>query len=121
MALVDVNSFVCTPSSLLASTPCLKCLSEHEMLAVIVGILAIGVGKTNAEAMSDSACFTCMSRKQMLQAIVTILGNQLLGDEHTPQEVVDTYHCLVCATDTQLLAAILQMLCSDVSISLTQR
>lgn len=121
MALVDTNAYVCTPSSLLASTPCLQCLSEHEYLAVIVGIMAISAGKTTAEAMTDSNCFACgMSRKQMLQAVVTILGNQLLGERYSAQDVVDSYHCLVCATDTQLLAAILQMLCNDITLSVSQ-
>lgn len=120
MAFVPAVAFDCTPSSLLASSPCLKCLSEHEMLAVIVGLMGLAAGKANATIMSDSACFTCMSRKEMLQALVTKLGNDLLSDRYTVQEVIDQYHCLVCATDQQLLAAIMQLLCADLTVSVSQ-
>ncbi len=88
------------------------------MWAVIVGLIALATGKTNAQVMSDSACFTCLSRKQMLQALVTKLGNDLLGEEHTVSEVVDQFHCLVCATDQQLFAAMLQLLCAELTISI---
>lgn len=121
MALINqAEAFDCTPSSLLASTPCLKCLSEHEMIAVIVALMALAAGKTIPEVMSDGACFTCLSDKEMLQALVTKLGNDLLGERYTVQDVIDTYHCLVCAPDKQLRAAILQMLCADFTVSLTQ-
>lgn len=112
MAVIDLpQAYTCTPSSLLASTPCTKCLSEHELLAVLVGIFGLYVEKTIPQIMEDSACFTCMSKKQMLQALVTIFGNQLLGDSVSPSEVIDDYHCLVCATDKQLMAALLQIWC----------
>lgn len=120
MAFIPAVAFDCTPSSLLASSPCLKCLSEHEMLAVIVGILGLSAGKTNAEILSDSACFTCMSKKEMLQALVTKLGNDLLSDRYTVQDIIDQYHCLLCANDTQLRAAIIQLLCADLTVSVTQ-
>lgn len=110
--LADPQAYECTPSSLLASTPCLKCLSEHELLAVLVGILAIQAGKDIPTVMDESACFRCMSKKEMLQALVSIFGNSLLGEEHSAQDVVDDYHCLVCATDKQLQAALLKLLCS---------
>lgn len=115
--LADPQAYDCTPSSLLASTPCLKCLSEHELLAVLVGILALQANKTVATIMEESACFRCMSKKEMLQAIVTIAGNDFLGDANTAQDVIDEYHCLVCATDLQLRAALLKLLC-DVQITL---
>lgn len=117
----DPQGYDCTPSSLLASTPCLSCLSEHDMLAVIVGIFAVALDKTIPEIMDEGACFSCMSKKQMLQALATILGNQLLGEEHTAQEVIDEMHCLVCVPDQQLLAAILRMFCYYLTITPTQR
>ena len=117
MAFTETQAYVCTPSSMIDSSPCLSCLSEHEMLAVIVALIALATEKTTAEVMSDSACFTCLSRKQMLQALVTKLGNDLLGERHTVQEVIDSYHCLVCVPDQQLLAAILQQLCAELTVS----
>lgn len=113
-------AFTCTPSSMLESTPCVACLSEHEMLAVIVGILSLAAGKTVASAMEDSACFTCMSDKQLLQALVVKLGNDVLGERYTVQEVVDQFHCLVCATDKQLKASIMQLLCQNFTLTLGQ-
>ena len=106
-------AYDCDPSSLLASNPCLACLSEKELLAVLVGIIATANGDTPAEVMEASKCFTCMSKKQMLQALATILGNNLLGEGHSPQEVIDEQHCLVCATEQQLLAALLYQICND--------
>lgn len=104
---------------MLDSVPCLACVSEHEMLAIMVGILALAMNKTVAEAMADGACFACMSRKQMMQALVVLMGNNLLGERNTAEEVIEMTHCLNCAPDHQLLAAILQMLCS-ITIAPTQ-
>lgn len=114
------ESFQCTPSSMMASTPCLACLSEKEMLAVIVAILAIAAGKTIPEVVSDSACFTCLSDKQLLQSIITYLGNDLLGETVSAQDVVDQMHCLVCAPQKQLLAALVKLLCDNFTITLIQ-
>lgn len=111
-------AFDCEPDSLLASVPCLKCLSEKEMLASLAAILALAASKTNAQVISDSACFTCMSRKEMLQALVTKIANDLLGAEFSTQAVLDQMRCLVCATEKQLLAAILQMLCANFTLEL---
>ncbi len=113
-------AFDCTPSSMLASTPCLKCLSEKEMLAVIAALMAMAASKSIPEVISDGACFTCLSRKEMLQALVTKLGNDLLGERFSAQDVVEEMHCLVCATENQLLASILQMLCSEFTVSLDE-
>lgn len=109
--------FDCTPSSILASTPCVACLSEKELLAALVAIIAVSKSKTLKQVLEDSACFTCMSDKQLLQAIVVIFGNGLLGETHTIQEVIDEMHCLVCASDKQLKASLVQLLCEDVSLA----
>lgn len=114
------HSFECTPSSLLASTPCVKCLSIKELWAVIVAILAIDAGKTQPQVISDSACFTCLSEKQMLEAFVVLLGNAVLGSTTSLQTVIDEMHCLVCATDKQLHAAALKLLCDSFTISRSQ-
>lgn len=106
-------AYTCDPSSLLASSPCVSCLSEKEMLAVLVAILAMTVDKTIPEVMEDSSCFNCMSKKQMLQALVTIFGNELLGENATAQQVIDEMHCLVCVDEHKLLAAILQLICNN--------
>jgi hypothetical protein len=114
---IQTLEYECTPSSLLASSPCLACISEKEMLAVIVGIVAINTEQEIADIMKASACFTCMSKKQMLQALVTVLGNQLLGEETSAEEVVEDIKCLQCASEKQLLAAILYQFCSTFTLS----
>ena len=53
----------------------------------------------------------------MLQALVTILGDQLLGEETTPADVLDDIKCLNCASEKQLLAAILYQTCTNITIS----
>lgn len=113
MALITpARAFTCDPKSLLDSSPCLACLSEHEMLAALVGVLALAAGKTAAETMDESKCFTCLSDKQLLQALITKIGNDALGEGNTVQDVIDTFHCLVCATPKQLKAALIQQLCA---------
>lgn len=112
-----LHAFTCTPSSLLASTPCLACVSEKEMLAVLVGIFAISEGHTIADVMKDSACFTCMSKKQMLHGLTTLLGSEILGERTSVAEVKDTIRCLECASKHQLLAAILYLLCHSLENS----
>lgn len=112
-AIPDPVAYACTPSSLLASSPCLHCLSEKEMLGTILIILATKADTTAQAAIDDSACFTCMSRKQMLQGLVTILGSELLGQAETPAETLTELACIRCANETQILAAILKLLCSN--------
>lgn len=112
------RSFVCTPSSLLASSPCLGCLSETEMLATMVGIISLAVEKTIPAIMQGSACFGCMSKKDMLQALVTILGNDLIGENFTEQQILDQIKCVrQCSNEKQLLAALLYLLCNDVKFT----
>lgn len=103
------------------SEPCLQCLSEKELLAALVGILALALDKTFNQALTESACFTCMSEKQMLQAFVTLMGNYLLGENNTAADVVEQMHCLVCAPRHQLLAASLYLLCSGFTFTAEQQ
>lgn len=122
MAYIDIQprGFTCTPSSLLDSVPCLKCLSEKELLAALVGILALSLDKTFDEAIAESACFTCMSDKQMLEALVILMGNSLLGEGSSAADVVEQMHCLVCASKKQLLAASLYLLCTGFTFTADQ-
>jgi hypothetical protein len=112
----DPKEYTCTPSSLLASYPCLQCLSDHELLAVLIGILIYDSEYEDdiAGVMKDSACFTCMSKKQMFQAFATMMGSAIIGDEEGAMEkVVEEMKCLICATDKQLWAALLFLICSQ--------
>ena len=114
---IQEQAFTCTPSSLIASSPCLACLSEKEMIGALVGIAAISAEVEIPAVLKASACFDCLSKKQMLQALVTIAGNDLLGEETTPQEVIDDIVCLECAGEKKLLAALLYLLCNDIKFA----
>ena len=113
--------YVCAdgPSSLMKSVPCLPCLSVHEMLAALVGIMALAAGKTVPQVMESSKCWKCLNEKQILQAVVTIFGNQLLGARHTPADVAALTNCLKCVSDKELLAALSQLLCAEVTLTPT--
>lgn len=110
-------AFDCTPSSLLDSSPCLKCLSEKELLGVILAIIVSALGTTVAQALEDSKCFTCLSKKQMLQSLTTVLGNDLLGERYSQDAILADLACLRCSNETQLRAAILYLLCNDLTVS----
>ena len=109
--------YVCTPSSLLKSAPCVQCLSVKEMLAAIVAIFIISLETTPAQALKDSACFTCLSDSQMMQALVTIFGNNILGARSSEAEILAMLGCLRCASDKQLKAAALYLLCNGFEIN----
>jgi hypothetical protein len=122
MANMLVNkAYVCTPSSLMASNPCLACLSEKELLAALVGIFAIAHDLTIADILRNSACYTCLSKKQMLQALVTITGNNLLGESRTVPDVIAMIKCLECSNDKQLLAALLYLVCNDTGFTMEEQ
>lgn len=113
MALINLTpqAFTCTPSSLLDSVPCLKCLSEKELLAGILSIFLEEADEDADTALKEAACFNCMSRKQMLEGLTVLLGNNLLGEDFDPASLAAKFNCLRCTSDQQLLAAILYMLC----------
>lgn len=112
MAVITVRSFDCTPSSLLASAPCLGCVSEKEMLAAMLAIFATANNLDMATILKNSACYACMSKKDMLQAIVTVFGNELIGAEFSVQEIIDQMKCVRCGSEQQILAALLYMFCN---------
>ena len=112
--------YVCTPSSLLKSAPCVQCLSVKEMLAAIVAIFIISLETTPAQAFKDSACFTCLSDKQMMQGLVTVLGSNILGEGTSESEILAMLACLRCASDKQLKAAALYLLCNGFAIDKSQ-
>ena len=112
MANVTVpREYICTPSSLMNSSPCLACLSEKQMLAALLAIISLSTSQEVPTILKNSACFMCLSKKQMLQGLVTIMGNQLLGAEFSAEDVVARVKCLQCASQKQLTAALLYSFC----------
>jgi hypothetical protein len=114
------KAFDCTPSSLLASAPCLDCTSETEMLAVLVGIIALATDQNVQDVLKQSSCFSCppLSAKQIVQIIATIAGNDLLGEELSEQQVLDAIRCIRrCSNRPQLIGALLYLLCHSIEFA----
>lgn len=104
-------TLTCTPSELLDTYPCLACLSESELKAVIALSLADTLGLTVAEMLEDTACFNCLSKKQLLQVIATRIGSEFLG-RYTVAEIRDQIKCLLCAPTGKVDAAFGYLVCA---------
>lgn len=105
------RTMTCTPASLIDTNPCLNCISEKELMAVLMYAFAHANDHTVAEALQNGACLTCLSKKQRLAAWVTIIANELLSDMTVP-EIIEAIKCLECASDTQLQASLLAEACA---------
>lgn len=115
MALINLYPSVAGPKDLPKVLPCLQCLSELQLMMVLVWELneiseAYTLPTQLATLFDDSACYTCLSDKQLLQAIVTILAYLAFGREDTVPGVVDDLACLNCANPAQIKAAIVHLI-----------
>lgn len=108
--MATARTITCTPSELLNTYPCLACLSETELKAVIVVALAANNSKTVAETLSESACFKCLSDKQKLQAATAVIANEYLSS-YTVPEIRELIKCLLCGPADALDAALTYLLC----------
>lgn len=109
------DPIACTPAGLIGDVPCLACLSEKELLMVLVAVLAIGDNYTlptdTNKLLKDSACFTCLSDKQLFQALVRAVANKYIGSTFTEAEGQAAIKCLRCANEKQLKAAVVYLTC----------
>jgi len=124
MPLDTPQAYVCTPSSLIASNPCLACISEKELLASLLGIFAKAsrdYANDLPKLLEDSACFTCLSKKQMLQALVTITGSDLLGENESVPDVIEFIKCLECASEKQIYAALIYLFCNLMTFTMDEQ
>ena len=108
------------PSELLKASPCLICLSEHDLLAIIVVALA-QASQTYADdtalLLKDSVCYTCLSKKQMLVGFTAMVANQGLNGL-TQSEIMEKIKCLQCASPQQLRAAFLYLIAAEFQTSI---
>lgn len=115
MATITITQTDCTPSALTGVIPCLSCLSEKELLTVLVFILAsadsYSLPTDTNQLLADSACFTCLSDKQLFQALITAVANEFLRESLTVEEGAAAVKCLQCANPKQLKAALVYLLC----------
>lgn len=98
-----------TPGELLSQIPCLACLSEKDLQAVLLYILSTQTDYSLPDDLKtliqDSSCVACFSKKEMLQTIISALANEFVTGETIP-EIRDSMKCLQCATPQQIQAAI---------------
>ena len=102
----------CTPSTLLDTFKCLKCLSATELKAVIVIALAENLGLTVAEVLENSACFNCLSKKQLLQSTTAVAADSFLSRYASVDEIREAIKCLLCAPSGKLDAALTYEICA---------
>lgn len=104
----------------LNQTPCLTCLSEKELQAVLVYLLSTqtdySLPDDLRQLMQDSVCINCFSNKEKLQAVVAALADELVTDETIP-EIRDAMKCLLCATPGQIQSAIIYLLIQIITMS----
>ena len=91
----------CTPAVLMDTYKCLKCLSDSELLALFVIILADQEGTYTLPddldlLLKDAACFTCLGDRQLLQAGIAAMANDIEADATVP-ELREKIKCLLCA------------------------
>ena len=103
-----------SPSSLIGQYPCLACLSNTELLAVMVLALATSNGYTlpddTSRLLTDSKCVTCLTDKQLLQALAGLMAGGMLSGQ-TVTQMRAKIKCLVNANPKQLKAALVNLIC----------
>ena len=97
-----------TPSGLKNARPCLNCVSEKRLKAIIVYVMRNSVGLSLPDLTAKSACFMCMSRKDMLEALTAMIANQLLPGV-TGRNLAALVPCKICDSDKQLEAMMLYL------------
>ena len=106
-----------TPTDLVNASPCLNCLSQKQLLAVLVFLWKYRTferdGTTIAEISDASACWNCTSTKQKLVGMVSLWADVILGGEGDPtiDEIKEDIKCLDCASESQLLGMLLYLVC----------
>jgi hypothetical protein len=105
-------AIVCTPSALIGTNPCLHCLSNKQLWAIIMYALATANSRTISEALANSACFKCLGdEKDFLISLVTIFADRYLTDISVP-DIIEAIKCLECAPEKQIKSALLYELCA---------
>lgn len=118
-----IGSNICTPHGLLAVEPCIACLSEKDILAVIALLLCkINGGGAQTECdptvlLDDAKDLLVMGKKQKLIALASILFQWCLDNDYLESDtgMVEDMACLTCLPEKELLTIILKQICDGVS------
>ena len=116
-------NLTCSPSELLAATPCIQCLSKKQILTVLALSLCKIVNENSradcdpATLLSDGNCFPCMSDTQLLQALLALVLNYGIdsGYVEAGTGLIDDAACLLCLSDHQLKSIILKQFCEGIN------
>jgi hypothetical protein len=104
----------CSPEALIADTPCFQCLSQSELLMVIVLALMEANNFTVADdlqtLLETTACANCSPDGQRLQAIAAVLANTFLTRD-TIEQIKTDGACLPCMQPGQLKSLIVYLFC----------
>lgn len=106
----DITNPLCTPEYVLNLSPCLDCLSESELMALLLYLWAwLNYDEADLPGLLNEAkCWDCMSDKQKLQAAIATMANAFHLNATT---VADAVKCMPCAKPGQVKAAIVYSIC----------
>lgn len=107
-----IASITATPVGLKTAYPCLYCLSDKEILAIIVHAMRVSATtvETFTQLMKNSACFAAqMGKKDMLVAVAAMVANELVNGQ-TVQQLRTAVPCAPCATEKQLQGAFVYLM-----------
>lgn len=104
----------CTVDGLQAASPCVKCLSRKELLALLIVIMADQLGydlpDDNSEILEDSACFRCQSDRERLNGFMSKLVSEY-RDAYTIEELREEIKCILCWDEVAIKSALALLLC----------
>jgi hypothetical protein len=110
------------PKELLKQIPCISCISETQILLILVVVLndylatlrgaeAYELPDDLGKLMQDSACYDCMSEKQLLHILATFAAYLAYGSEGADQDFSEQVSCLLCGDARRAKSAIIRLLC----------
>lgn len=107
---------LCTKEGLVETYPCLQCLNNSELWAVLVMILATinnkDVSTDLNEMMEDAACIACLTDKQLFEGLVKVIGFGVINPETPMDEIRADVKCLLCVDPKMIKAMALKEFCT---------
>lgn len=97
-----------SPSALKNAKPCLNCLSEKQLKAIMVYAMRTSAGLSLAQTNINSAGYRDLSRKDMLVALTAMITNQLVPTLSV-NDLTAATPCKTCGSDKQIEAALVYL------------
>ena len=104
----------CTADELVNRFPCLHCLSESDLQALLMYLwmYLFSAEDDLDEVLATVKCIDCISEKQKLESEVAIMIDALINDENvTPASVMEIVKCFACLSKSQKESVILYFKC----------